>query len=138
MISHGNIVSNFNKSVHRSDLGPDGVFIDVLNTYCRLEVHNSMKYPSTSLRSQCVSLLAPLHVISTHFFTPVTFVIIANPNVEATLETIARFVFRQSWYNNSIYFNQVSSHNCLLPAILHTTNSTSHPNQGRGLKLSKI
>ena len=35
MISHGNIISNFNKSVHRSGLGLDGVSIRLLHWLTR-------------------------------------------------------------------------------------------------------
>ena len=52
------------------------------------------------------------------FLTPATFVIIANPSVELTLETIARFVFHQFWYK-SLYLLQ--------PGIKSQLAASSHP-----------
>jgi acyl-CoA synthetase (AMP-forming)/AMP-acid ligase II len=80
MISHGNIVSNFNKSEYRSGYGPN-TFGDAQGH--KIPVHFltiSMCF-SSGLTSYCVY----------PFITPGTFVIIAQPSVEATLEAISRY-----------------------------------------------
>ena len=144
MVSHGNIISNFNKSVHRSGLGLDSVsisFFQWLTAQHLLQIGCAQQH-GIPIHFITISMCFSSGLTSYCFYpflTPATFIIISNPSVEVTLETIARLVFHQFWYNSCcIYYNQVSSHNCSLPAILHTTTPTLPPHPGRWLRFSKI
>ena len=139
MISHGNIVANINKGRMRSGLGADTVSLHLLHRMIRVAQH-LLQLGSTQQRKATVYLVkTPMSVLSGlgsccfyPFVSPATCVIITDPSLEATLETIARFVSQQ-FENMScyIYLIQVSSHSCPLPARLHTRTRKLPPHQGR-------
>ena len=100
---------------------------------------NSVKYHSPQQHANLCHHISGLHTCCFYsFIIPTTCVIITDP-VEATLETIARFAFQYFGYMSAIfYFNQVSSHSCSLPSILHTSSLKLPSLQGREPKHSTI
>ena len=101
MTSHGNIVADINKGRMRSGPGPDNVSLHFLYWVIRVAQH-LLQFGSTQQRKVSVQLVKThMSVLSGlvsccfyPFIAPSTSVIITDPSLESTLETIARSVFQ--------------------------------------------
>ena len=102
MISHGNIVADINKGKVVSGLSPNSVSLPFRHRVIQAAQHLlQLGIVSAQQRKVSVYLVkTPMSLLSGFgsccfypFISPATCVIITDPSLEATLESITRFVF---------------------------------------------